>query len=118
MTTQAASVPAVKPTVALPVPKPEPETVQPAATNATTNDDQSLPLRGDLPINEQNNLPGLKIEAHIYDDAPAARMVIINGHMLREGQSIDDGLVLEAITEKGIVLNHQGTRFRMGVFDR
>jgi len=77
-----------------------------------------IPPRSELPVTIQQALPKIRIEAHIYDAMPSARMVIINGHMLREDQSLEDGLILEAITETGIILDYQGTRFRMGVFDR
>ncbi len=77
----------------------------------------SVPLRADLPVNIQQSLPSIHIEGHIYDANPSSRMVIINGHVHREGQRLNNGAALEEITEHGIILNYQGTRFRMGVFD-
>ena len=53
----------------------------------------------------------LRLEALIYADAPAERMVFINGRRYREGDSIDGRLRIEEIREEGVELSDQGRRF-------
>ncbi len=72
----------------------------------------------DLPVSVQQSLPTINIEGHIYDDNPAARMVIINGKIRREKQSLGAMLKLEEITPNGVILSYQGHVFHMGVFER
>lgn len=58
---------------------------------------------------------GLRLEALIYADAPAERMVFINGRRYREGDSIDGRLRIEEIREDGVELSDQGRRFSLRV---
>ena len=58
---------------------------------------------------------GLKLEALIYADTPAERMVFINGRRYREGDSIDGRLRVEEIREEGVDLSDQGRRFTLRV---
>jgi general secretion pathway protein B len=69
-----------------------------------------------LPPSTQRQLPAIAIAAQIYDSDPASRMALINGRSVREGGVIAPGLILESIGENGIVLNFQGQRFHMDVF--
>ena len=57
----------------------------------------------------------LRLEALIYADAPAERMVFINGRRYREGDSIDGRLRIEEIREDGVELSNQGRRFTLRV---
>jgi len=58
---------------------------------------------------------GLKLEALIYGDTPAERLVFINSRRYREGDSIDDRLRVEEIREEGVDLSDQGRPFRLRV---
>ena len=58
---------------------------------------------------------GLRVQALIYADAPAERMVFINGRRYREGDSIDGRLRVEEIKEEGVELSDQGRRFTLRV---
>jgi len=71
----------------------------------------------ELPLAEQQSMPVIRIEGHIYDTEPSARMVIINGHVRKEKQLISAGLVLQEITQDGVILDYHGHVFHMGVFD-
>ncbi len=90
-----------------------------------TNDVEDLTLSGnrtiqsrhELPIEVQQSIPDIKIEGHIYDVDPLARMVIINGKVRKEHQSISSGLSVQEVTADGVILNYQDTMFHMGVFD-
>jgi hypothetical protein len=58
---------------------------------------------------------GLKLEALIYSDLPAQRMVFINGRRYAEGDLIDGRLRVEEIQEEGVELSDQGRRFTLRV---
>jgi general secretion pathway protein B len=58
---------------------------------------------------------GLRLEALIYAEAPAERMVFINGRRYREGDSIDGRLKIEEIREDSVELSDQGRRFALRV---
>ncbi len=77
---------------------------------------QKIPGISELPPSVQQALPGITISAHFYDNLPASRVVSINGRVMHEGQPVAAGLVLERITPEGIILNYQGSRFRMNIF--
>jgi general secretion pathway protein B len=64
-----------------------------------------------MPASFQAALPKLRLEVLVYAETPAQRMVFINGRKYVEGGRIDDGLVVEEITQEGAVLSQQGQRF-------
>lgn len=55
----------------------------------------------------------LQVSGVTYSDNPAHRMLIINGKVVLEGQDIEAGLRLEAITPRSAVVNHGGKRFNI-----
>jgi general secretion pathway protein B len=66
-----------------------------------------------LPLSVREELPEISISAHIYSNRPSSRIVNINGHILREGGKINPDLLVDEITETGVILKHSGYRFRM-----
>jgi len=96
----------------LDVSTPHQDTDQPQALDTTT-----VKSIFELSQNQQQAMPKIKIEAHLYDDDPRSRMVIINGKVRREKQTIGAGLVLQEITPDGVLLHYQGSVYHMGVFD-
>ncbi|MEN8142965.1 MAG: general secretion pathway protein GspB [Thermodesulfobacteriota bacterium] len=71
-----------------------------------------------LPADVRSDLPQLSIAAHYYAGKSSSRMASINGRIMREGQTITDGLVLEEITRKGVIFRFRDYRFSMDVFIR
>jgi general secretion pathway protein B len=69
-----------------------------------------------IPLALKQGLPDLTISGHFFDTNPSARIVIIGGRTLHEGQLLAPGLRLEKITREGVILSYQGTRFRKTVF--
>jgi general secretion pathway protein B len=69
----------------------------------------------DLPLSVQRQIPDLSFSTHIYASDAAWRMVGINGKSRREGDNIEDNLVLLEITEQGVILGFKGYNFTMGV---
>jgi len=86
---------------------------QNSPAEAANQDIQGIPQ---LPENIQQALPAINIAGHIYAEASASRMVMINGKITHEGDAIASGLTLDTITPDGIILRFQGTLFHMSVF--
>ncbi len=68
----------------------------------------------ELPPSIQQELPKLAILFHLYSGNPRDRLVGINDRMLREGDAVEPGLVLEQITPDGMILTYKGYRFQRG----
>ena len=69
----------------------------------------ATPARPGAPVERS----GLKLEALIYSDLPAQRMVFINGRRYAEGDVVDGRLRVEEIQEEGVELSDQGRRFTL-----
>jgi len=60
-----------------------------------------------------SQLPELRLDLHVYDAKPANRFVFINMRKLREGESLPEGVRVEAITPQGAELSYRGKRFTL-----
>jgi general secretion pathway protein B len=58
-------------------------------------------------------LPPLLLNLHVYDPTPSLRYVLLNGLRLAEGEFTPDGIKVELITERGVVLEARGRRFML-----
>lgn len=56
---------------------------------------------------------GLKVTGATYSENPAHRLLIVNGKVVKEGQEVEPGLVLEIISPRSAVFKRQGTRFNV-----
>lgn len=72
---------------------------------------EALPGLGWLSAAEREGLPPLRLSMHVYDEDPAARFVLIDGHRLREGDTVAEGLVVDTIRPDGVALDRRGRRF-------
>ncbi len=72
---------------------------------------ESVPLLARLPAAEREQLPPLRLSMHVYDPDPAARFVLIDGHRLRQGESVAQDVVVDTIRTDGVVLDIRGRRF-------
>jgi Type II secretion system protein B len=105
------SIPAVPP-AAVPAPS-APASPRPRSGTPTI---QATPAPAPAPRPPASpETASLRLEALIYADAPAERMVFINGRRYREGDSIDGRLRIEEIREEGVELSDQGRRFTLRV---
>ena len=77
-----------------------------------------VPRIRDLPKAVRASLPNIDFTVHVYAQDPAARVVRLNGTMLREGHAINGELRLVKITPTGVILDASGNRFHMGVRDQ
>jgi general secretion pathway protein B len=69
------------------------------------------PGADELPADVRSRLPSVQITGHTYSDNPTLRMLMIDGHMVVEGQSVAPGLRLERIGPHQAIFNHRGTRY-------
>ena len=109
---------------AVPPPPPRVEAASPRPVSSTAHQpvtpaaqvSSKIPDMASLSPEARRRLPEIEISLHFYSSTPALSMVRINGINLREGDRVAPGLRLEQITPTGVVLDHEGTRFRAGNF--
>lgn len=58
-----------------------------------------------------SKLPTLNIDIHSYDEQPGRSYVLINMEKYRQGEYLEEGLLLSEIRPDGVVLEHRGERF-------
>jgi general secretion pathway protein B len=111
------TAPAAPPAVALELPPPiastaaVPPAVRPAPVlNGPPADVDRLPSYREIQ-GAGVTLPALTMNLHVYDPTPAQRYVLLNGLQLSEGEFTPDGIKVEVITERGVVLEARGRRF-------
>ena len=94
----AAAVPAAAPaSAALPLPVPK-----------------SVPLQ-QLASDLRRELPPLVVGGSVWSDSAASRFVILDGQVLREGESVAPGLVLERIQPKAVLLRWREMRVEIAL---
>lgn len=83
------------------------------AANAAPQADPAADLPGyeNLLTAGRIDLPNLTMDMHVYNRVPAKRFVFLNLRKYREGDRLDARTVVETITPRGAVLNHDGRRF-------
>jgi len=86
-------------------PEPEPAPVAPQQT-------ENLPVWPQVPEFIFRRLSGgLRLDVLVYSDLPEDRFVLVNLQKYREGEQLQEGPLLDAITPDGIVLSLQGQKF-------
>ncbi|GAA6141167.1 general secretion pathway protein GspB [Hydrogenophaga sp. 5NK40-0174] len=60
-----------------------------------------------------SGLPQLSISGASYSDNPAHRMIIVNGEVIKEGQQVAPGVVVEVIGARSAILKHGGKRYNV-----
>jgi len=91
-----------------------PAEMMPTAPAAPAGGDV-LPSVRALPSDMQASLGRLTINAHVYNEIPSGRMVIINMKRYQEGESLREGPRVERITVTGAILSYQSHRFHLNV---
>jgi len=73
-----------------------------------------LPLWPQIPGHLFRQLRGgLRLDVHVYSAMPQDRFVLINLQKYREGDELQEGPMLDAITSEGVILSFQGQQFRV-----
>jgi general secretion pathway protein B len=73
--------------------------------------ESGLMLYQDLAVANGSNLPELRLDLHVYAANPQERFALINMGRVHEGETLKDGVRVEAITPDGVVMSHNGTKF-------
>jgi len=72
---------------------------------------QDNPLMGDALM----TLPTLSLDVHVYSDSSNERFVFINMRRYREGSITEEGLSVDSIDLKGVILSLDGEQFRLPI---
>lgn len=83
------------------------------AAPAEAEAEENPPLLQSMPPEFQAKIPPLKISLYAYFSDPRKRFAVINLSRYEAGEQIADGVRLEAIKADGLIVSHQGTRFRV-----
>ena len=75
------------------------------------DNDEVLPTISEINLTGAQALPELHLDVHVYATNPAERFVYINMRKYKEGNTLQEGPILEKIRRDGVVLNYQGLRF-------
>ena len=90
-----------------PLRKPDPVLVD----EAPADNDELLPSISEVNLTGEHGLPELHLDVHVYATKPSDRFVYINMRKYHEGNTLQEGPVLERIRRDGVVLDYQGVRF-------
>ncbi len=63
-----------------------------------------------LTAEQRRDWPPLAVGGSVWSDTPSARFVILGGQVVREGESTADGVLVERITPKAVVLRWRDQR--------
>lgn len=93
----------------------EPEAVQvPSESPPVLEVSLTVPTLGSMPADFQRRVPDLTFNSHIYSSSADARRIMINNEYLKEGARFSN-MVVEEITEDGVILSLQGQSFAVSV---
>jgi len=74
---------------------------------------QQVPMLSDMPTQFKRRVPSLKYSTHVYSKDSRTGFVNINGPFREVGSQIAQGITLIAILPDGVVLEMDGTLFRL-----
>ena len=92
-----------------PLAAPAPAVESPAAPAAPAR----VPRLAELPEGLRRELPPLSLGGSVFADQPAARIVIINGQVFREGERPAPGLLVQQIGLRAVIFEFRGQRFEI-----
>ena len=84
----------------------------PAGTSRAAADSRIVPF-AELPDAVRRDLPKLVFGGSSYSGSASSRMVILNGQVFHEGDTVAPGLTLQQIKPKAAVLSFRDVRFEM-----
>lgn len=86
---------------------------RPTPASAPSASEARIYAQRELPEDIRRQLPPLAIGGSMYSEAPANRMLIINGQLFHEHDQPAPGVSLEQIRLKSAVLGFKGYRFEL-----
>ena len=75
--------------------------------------ENEIPLWRELSSETRKTLPQISLDVHVYAEEPEDRFVLVNLQKYREGDILETGSRIEQITPAGMVLTHNGERYRI-----
>lgn len=94
-------------------PAPRAPMTSPSPQTATTPTAHRVVAYEQLPPEVRRQLPNLQLGGAIYSETPAARMLLVNGQLLHEGDAAAPGVVLEVIRPRSAVLRWRDLRYEV-----
>jgi len=88
---------------------------RPAATQPRVDATATIEEFTELAPDVRSALPAMTFSFHVYSTDPLNRTIIINNQRLREGSEVSAGVVLQAITEDGVILTMDHHRIHINV---
>ena len=82
-----------------------------AASAPALAKDARIYTLNELPDEVRKDLPALQIGGAMYSQTAANRMLIVNGQLFHEGDTLAPGLMLEQIKLRSAVLRLKGYRY-------
>lgn len=73
----------------------------------------AVPWFSSLPNSFRSTLPPLVVNIHVYSPEPSQRILYVNNRPAREGERIENEVVVEEIVHDGVVLQYRGQRFKL-----
>lgn len=107
--------PAVAPAIAPMRATPAPANPPASAAAPAAAEPQRIASLAALPAELRSGMPALAFGGSIYSNTPANRLLIVNGQLMHEGESLGPGITLEQIKPKAAVINIRGQRFEVGL---
>lgn len=104
---------AIRPPVPATAPPVQPGAAEARPDPAETARRSDIPLLRELPRDFRERVPEFRINIHAYSEAPAERFAIIDMKKYRAGDALPGGAVLREIRADGLVLDLDGTKFRV-----
>lgn len=98
-----------KPTAQIAAPAPSSEQAQPIPP-------EELSYLADLPFEVQSSIPEMNFSGHVYSPTPELRLIMINGSIVREQDLVEPELMLEEITETGVIMRYRQRFFKIKLF--
>ena len=80
----------------------------PPAATAAASATQAPPVRGLPP-----DAPKLVISGSVYSPDPAQRRLIVNGQIVREGEDLGQGVVVQEVKHEGAVIGYKGSNYHV-----
>jgi len=78
--------------------------------------DDKTPYLEELPSSFQKTVPVFQFDGHVFSPEPQQRMIMINNKIVREGEVIEKGFILDEITPSGVILRYSTERFQMKAY--
>jgi general secretion pathway protein B len=93
-------------------------TAPPRAAGAEPSAAPLPPLRLDeLPVSVRRAIPALRIDGVVQSPSPTNRLLLVNGQVLRERETLIPGLRLEGIGPDSAIFTWRGQRFQLPYTD-